>query len=144
MVFKVKKNPIFVVLTIFLLFLPALIIKDGGLVSIPVTIIPFALGLFLTYALFQSYLIIENQDLVIVYGLIKKRIPIRDIKRLSYTYNPISAPAWTFKRLNIEQSIQQLSSGNVFLSYNLVSAPKNDQSFFLEIKKKNPSVILPN
>ncbi|WP_108670883.1 PH domain-containing protein [Peribacillus acanthi] len=144
MMFAVKKNPIFVLLTIFLLFLPILIIKDGGLAAIPATIIPFALGIFLTHALFRSYFIIEEQDLVIVYGLIKKRIPIRTIKSLSYTYNPLSAPAWTFKRLNIEQHIHQLSGGKAFLTNNLVSAPKDDYSFFQELKKKNSSVTLPN
>lgn len=67
---------------------------------------------------------------MITSGPVKKRIFIRDIKRISNTKNPIAAYALSFDRLEI-----------VYGSYETeIISPKNKEQFINLVKSKNPHI----
>ncbi|MFD2923915.1 PH domain-containing protein [Halobacillus naozhouensis] len=74
---------------------------------------------------------VTDRHFRIVFGPIKKNIPLYDIKKVHYSYNPLSSPAWTFKRLEISYS-----------HYNsiLASTPKNESACRELLKEICPHV----
>ncbi|USK35235.1 PH domain-containing protein [Bacillus sp. F19] len=141
MIFQVKKNPILVAIVLFLIILPFFLLFRSE--TLPSLIIPFLLSAFLAHALIKSYFVIKNQKLMIVFGLIKKEIPIRDIKEIRYSNNPLSAPAWTLKRLEIIFAAPIGSRPNASTRFALVSLPKDENGFFKELTQQNPHLSTP-
>lgn len=141
MIFQVKRNPILVAIVLFMIILPFFLLFQSE--TLPSLIIPFMLSAFLAHALIKSYFVIENQKLIIVFGLIKKEIPIRDMKEIRYSNNPLSAPAWTLKRLEIIFAKPIGTRPNAAARFALVSLPKDETGFFREIAKINPHVKTP-
>ncbi|MGG4488250.1 PH domain-containing protein [Metabacillus idriensis] len=141
MIFQVKRNAILVAIVLFLIILPFFLLFESE--SLPTLIIPFLLSAFLAHALIKSYFVIENQKLIIVFGLIKKEIQIRDMKEIRYSNNPLSAPAWTLKRLEIIFAKPIGTRPNADTRFALVSLPKDETGFFTEITKINPHLKTP-
>ncbi|KZE69333.1 hypothetical protein AWM68_03450 [Fictibacillus phosphorivorans] len=57
--------------------------------------------LFITWLWFTTYYILDEKELVIRCGPINKRIPYREIYSAHKTWNPLSSPALSLKRINI-------------------------------------------
>ena len=49
-----------------------------------------------------THYIVRERELVIRSGFIRRSIPLASIRRVYPTRNPLSAPAWSLKRLGIE------------------------------------------
>ncbi|WP_242212677.1 PH domain-containing protein [Bacillus cereus group sp. BfR-BA-01383] len=90
--------------------------------------IPFAI-LFI-WSWFTTKYTVGEETITIRSGLVKKRIFIRDIKRISNTKNPIAAHALSFDRLEI-----------VYGSYETeIISPKDKLQFISCVKSKNPQI----
>ncbi|MFG6113549.1 PH domain-containing protein [Halobacillus sp. MO56] len=133
MKFQVKKNPFLVLLSIFLLPLGLLgVYTDpaegwtGLLIVIPIA------GLLL-WALFQSYHEVRDDAFIAHFGPIKKRIPLRDIRKVNYSYNPLSSPAWTLKRMKVTDHQHR--------SY-LLSAPKDEEALRDLLQQRCPHATI--
>ncbi|MCA1011877.1 PH domain-containing protein [Halobacillus halophilus] len=131
MKFPVKKNPILILLVLALIPLGmiGLFTEDFvegwiGLIIMIVVSIP------LLWALVRSYHEITEDSLIVTFGPIIKTIPLSDIQSVSYTYNPLSSPAWTFKRIAITQSHYKTI---------LISVPQDDEKFKKLLEAKCPS-----
>ncbi|WP_176546732.1 PH domain-containing protein [Bacillus pseudomycoides] len=61
--------------------------------------IPFVI--LLIWSWFTTGYKVENEQIIIRYGLMKKRISIKDIRKISKNQNPLAAPALSFDRLEI-------------------------------------------
>jgi hypothetical protein len=85
------------------------------------------LGVYMLYALVNSYILITDNEFISIFGFYKKPIKLSSIKSVRYTWNPISSQAWTFKRLEI-----------TFDGYNmlLLSRPKDSEQLFNLLEKK--------
>ncbi|WP_442869044.1 PH domain-containing protein [Bacillus sp. BP-3] len=81
----------------------------------------------LLWALFHSYHEITSTHLVAVFGFTKTMIPLHEITSIRYTYNLLSAPAWTFKRLEITYSNYDIA---------LISSPKDPDLFMKTMQEK--------
>ncbi|RWZ54781.1 hypothetical protein EQV77_14145 [Halobacillus fulvus] len=128
--FSVNKNPLLIVLVVSLIPIGfiGLTMEEGaegwiGLVILLLISIP------LLWALFQSYHEMTDEELIIVFGPIRKRVPFRDIKEVKYSYNPLSSPAWTMKRLEIRYSNYKSI---------LVSTPQDDLEFKKQLEARCP------
>ncbi|WP_079529083.1 PH domain-containing protein [Halobacillus hunanensis] len=130
MKFKVKKNPLLVMITLALIPIGLLGFfseeKNEAWISLLIVTI---IAIPMLWALVVSYHEVTDTHFRIVFGPIKKSIPLYDIKGIHYSYNPLSSPAWTFKRLEITYS-----------HYNsiLASTPKNESSLRDLLKEKCP------
>jgi len=139
MKFPVKKNPILIFITVAMLplsifiLVTSILLKDDLIAGIIGFIITFMLFIFLGYPIMKSYHEITETDFYAVFGWMKIKIPLADITKVSYTWNPISAPAWTFKRM-------QVSYGRY--GYDLLSIPKNEEEFFAVLKEKSPNALI--
>ncbi|MGP4077829.1 PH domain-containing protein [Halobacillus sp. K22] len=138
MKFPVKKNPILILLVLALIPLGIIGLytensAEGwlGLIIMVVIDIP------LLWALVRSYHEITEESLIMTFGPIIKTIPLSDIQSVSYTYNPLSSPAWTFKRI----AITQLHYKTI-----LISVPQDEQKFkkLLEDKCPQAKIDLPS
>ncbi|MEM5017559.1 PH domain-containing protein [Metabacillus indicus] len=141
MKFKVKRNPILVCIIVFLILFPFFLLYQGEPAA-PI-VFPFLIAAFLAHALFNSYFVIADQKLKIVFGLIRKEIFIRDMKEVHYSMNPLSSPAWTFKRLKIVYTGSFSSSRPAYSKFALVSLPKDEKRFFRELTMINPGISTP-
>ncbi|MBP0724002.1 PH domain-containing protein [Bacillus sp. RG28] len=139
MKFPVKKNPILIFITVAMLplsifiLVTGLLIKDDIVAGIIGFIITFMLFIFLGYPIKKSYHEITETDFYAVFGWMKIKIPLADITKVNYTWNPISAPAWTFKRM-------QVSYGRY--GFDLLSIPKNEEQFFTLLKERCPNAFI--
>lgn len=138
MKFPVKKNPILIFITVAMLplsifILVTSILKDDLISGIIGFIITFMLFIFLGYPIKKSYHEITETDFYAVFGWMKIKIPLADITKVHYTWNPVSAPAWTFKRI-------QVSYGRY--GFELLSIPKDEEQFFTLLKEKCPNVLI--
>ncbi|WP_416828303.1 PH domain-containing protein [Ectobacillus polymachus] len=91
--------------------------------------LPFAI--LLVWSWFKTGYKINNELLIIYYGPIKKRILIKDIKKITQTKNPLASPALSMDRLEIMY-------GSDF-GMALVS-PKDKQKFVSLLKSMNPHI----
>jgi hypothetical protein len=138
MKFPVKKNPILIFIIVAMLPLSIFILVTGilkdditsGIIGFTIA---FLIFLFLGYPIIKSYHEITETDFYAVFGWMKIKIPLADITKVSYTWNPISAPAWTFKRM-------QVSYGRYGLE--LVSIPKDEEQFFTLLKERCPNAVI--
>ena len=87
-------------------------------------IIFFIIGLFC----FPCRYTITESQLVIRSGVLTWTIDLKDIKRVTLTSNPMSAPAWSLKRIRIEY-------GSSVFKYSLVS-PKDREGFIEELNRR--------
>lgn len=130
MKFQSKKDwwayPVFLGI-IVAVFIP--LFKDQDLTSlyigVPVT------GLLL-WIWFTTYYVIERNSLVVRSAFIHKIIPVYEIKSIRRTFNPLSSPALSLDRLEI-----QYGNGKMVLI-----SPENREKFLEALKKMNPSIII--
>ncbi|MCU5656141.1 PH domain-containing protein [Bacillus mycoides] len=88
------------------------------------------LAILFSWSWFSTKYIVKEEIIMITSGQVKKRIFIRDIKRISNTKNPIAAYALSFDRLEI-----------VYGSYETeIISPKNKEQFINLVKSKNPHI----
>ncbi|MDF2606315.1 MAG: hypothetical protein K0S34_505 [Bacillales bacterium] len=138
--FEVHKNPILVVLSVLLIPLGILIVCDAHHLNGPLLpayiamILCIFIGVYMLYALVNSFVVITDDEFISVFGFYKKSIRLSTIKSVRYTWNPISSKSWTLKRLEI-----------IFNDYNmlLLSRPKDSEMLFnlLEEKCNNAKVL---
>ena len=107
-------------------FAPFLVGRDFFLLFFT---IPFAI--LLIWSWFTTGYKVEDEQIIITYGPMKKRISIKDIRKISKTKNPLAAPALSFDRIEILY-------GSDFET-ELVS-PKNKQQFISLLKSMNPQI----
>ncbi|WP_386059090.1 PH domain-containing protein [Thalassobacillus hwangdonensis] len=90
----------------------------------------FIIGLIeivMLWALIQSYHEVTEQAFITRFGPIKKAILLRDIREVTYTYNPIASPSWTFKRLKVTDKDHR---------HILTSAPKDADALRTILKER--------
>lgn len=88
------------------------------------------LAILFSWSWFSTKYIVKEEKIIITSGPVKKRIFIRDIKRISNTKNPIAAHALSVDRLEI-----------VYGSYETeLISPRNKEEFILLLKRKNPGI----
>ncbi|MBO1626044.1 PH domain-containing protein [Bacillus arachidis] len=95
--------------------------------------IPFAI--LLIWSWFTTGYTVEDEQIIIRYGLRKKRISIKDIRKISKTKNPLAAPALSFDRLEILYGSQ--------FETELIS-PRDTQRFIFLIKSIHPQIEVAN
>jgi len=93
------------------------------------------LAILLIWSWFTTGYTVENEQIIIRYGPMKKRISIKDIRKISRTKNPLAAPALSFDRLEI-------LCGSQFQA-ELVS-PKDKQQFVSLLKSIHPQIEVAN
>jgi membrane protein YdbS with pleckstrin-like domain len=100
----------------------ALMVRAGALIGLTIN----AVVILLIIVLFKTtrYFLTEH-GLEIRCGLYRQFIPWKDIRKVKYTSNPISSPAFSFKRIQIDYGIM----GSVLIS------PRTRESFMSEYKK---------
>ncbi|PEA54882.1 hypothetical protein CON64_10595 [Bacillus pseudomycoides] len=132
MKFSIQRNPLLSLLTIALCPIPFILFftekADIASTIIGITIIVPIIGMLL-WALFHSYHEITSTHLIAVFGFIKIIIPLHEITNIRYTYNLLSAPAWTFKRVEITYSNYDIA---------LISLPKDPDLFMKTMQEKCP------
>lgn len=88
------------------------------------------LAILFSWSWFSTKYIVGEEEITITSGPVKKRIFIRDIKRISNTKNPIAAHALSFDRLEI-----------LYGSYETeLISPRNKEEFILLLKRKNSGI----
>ncbi|MFF3100229.1 PH domain-containing protein [Viridibacillus arvi] len=109
-------------------FLPLAIQRDYGALFFTIP-----LALFLGWSWFTTGYRISNELLIIQSGPLKKRIPIKDIKKIMSTKNPLASFALSFDRIEISYGTDY---GMVLVS------PKNKSAFVKHLKNINPQIEL--
>ncbi|UTR10117.1 PH domain-containing protein [Evansella sp. LMS18] len=96
--------------------------------------IALPISLFVCWFWFATGYIVGDIEIILKYGPVKKSVAIQEIKKLSKTKNPMSAPALSLdRRIEIEYGR--------FADFVLVS-PEKEREFILLILKKNPGIEL--
>ncbi|WP_078596403.1 PH domain-containing protein [Evansella clarkii] len=113
---------------IFATNVPAFILGEiaGLAIALPIS-------LFICWFWFATGYIVEDKEIILKYGPVKNSVAIQEIKKLSKTKNPMSAPALSLDRIEIEYGR--------FADFVLVS-PEKEREFILLILKKNPEIEL--
>lgn len=91
-----------------------------------------ALELFCIPIALHNFVELQEDALLIVFGLIRKRIPYSEIAALSATHNPSSSLGASFDRIEI----QRRGKSAVLISV------MDKERFFAEIKKRNPVISI--
>ncbi|PFE03342.1 hypothetical protein COE15_26250 [Bacillus cereus] len=89
------------------------------------------LAILLIWSWFTTGNKVEDEQIIIRYGPMKKRISIKDIRKISRTKNPLAAPALSFDRLEILYG-SQFQGGLV--------SPKDKQQFVSLLKSIHPQI----
>jgi uncharacterized membrane protein YdbT with pleckstrin-like domain len=91
--------------------------------------------LFVLYIFTQIKYIIDNAGVLHVKAgvIVNQKVPVKDIKSVTKTYNPLSAPALSINRLEIKY-------GNNY-NYVLIS-PKERAAFINQLVLLNPNIIV--
>ncbi|WP_088014920.1 PH domain-containing protein [Gottfriedia acidiceleris] len=143
MKFKVKKNPLLVVLILSLIpiiiSVPIISIIEaditGIIISLAIFIFLIPILIVLVWALFNTYHELTETAFKSKFGFITIIIPYNEIRTVNFSNNPVSSPAWTFKRLKIEYKKYEFA---------LLSIPKHEEKFLQEIKKRCPDATILN
>ncbi|TXR99571.1 hypothetical protein DN390_12710 [Bacillus sp. SH7-1] len=88
------------------------------------------LAILFIWSWFSTKYIVGEETITIRSGFVKKRIFIRDIKRISSTKNPIAAHALSFDRLEMVYCTHQTE----------IISPKDKEQFINLVKRKNPHI----
>ncbi|RWS42163.1 hypothetical protein EKA14_17125 [Bacillus mycoides] len=88
------------------------------------------LAILFIWSWFSTKYTVGEETITIRSGLVKKRIFIRDIKRISDTKNPIAAHVVSFDRLEIVYGTHETA----------VISPKDKEQFINFVKNKNPHI----
>ncbi|MGG3560729.1 PH domain-containing protein [Neobacillus rhizosphaerae] len=85
---------------------------------------------FISWVWFGTYYEIKGKQLIVVGGPFRWKIDIMSINSIRKTLNPLSSPALSLKRLEIQYG-----------TYNtILISPKHDNKFCEMIKKINPKI----
>lgn len=131
MVFKSKVD---IWMAIIFIFIPISmiygVITEPSAVLLLVTVFIIVL---LCILFFGTKYVIEKDELIVYGGIYKKRIPIKQIRSLRPSKNPLSAPAMSIDRIEItfDPHIQVI----------LVS-PKEREQFVKKLLEINPSITI--
>lgn len=131
MVFKSKVD---IWMAIIFIFVPISMIY--GVITEPSAVLLLVTGVIivlLCILFFGTKYVIEKDELIVYGGIYKKRIPIKQIRSLRPTKNPLSAPAMSIDRIEItfDPHIQVI----------LVS-PKERELFVKKLLEINPSITV--
>lgn len=128
--FQSKKDwwtyPVFLGI-IIAVFIPLFMDKDLTSLYIGVPVAGLILWIW-----FTTYYVIEENSLVVRSAFIHKIIPVYDIQSIRRTYNPLSSPALSLDRIEI-----QYGHGKTVLI-----SPENRESFLEELVKLNHSIVI--
>jgi hypothetical protein len=94
-------------------------------------IVVAAVVFFVSWTFRSTYYVIENDTLVIRAAFLTWRVPVRDIRTVTPTHNPLSSPALSLDRLQIDY-------GNG--KFILVS-PKDKSAFIDALRAINPAIM---
>ncbi|WP_397537800.1 PH domain-containing protein [Rummeliibacillus pycnus] len=89
----------------------------------------FLLPILILWLWLTTFYLLEEDNLIIRYGPFKKIIPFESIKSIKKTMNPLSSPALSLKRLDIEYGQYQ----------NVVISPKDRDEFMEILSKRCPN-----
>lgn len=87
--------------------------------------------LFIGWLWFSTYYVLEEKEINIRCGPIKKRIPYREITSAHKTWNPLSSPALSLKRISLAYQF-----GTVLIS------PKDRDQFLALLKERCPHAAI--
>lgn len=105
--------------------------KTGGALAIFVCYLFLVLGdIFMISCTMKNYIILEDKDLTIYFGLTKKNIKYKDLVLVKATKNPLSSMALSFDRIEL-----QWEKGSALV------AVKEKAKFIDELKRRNPSIL---
>lgn len=106
---------------------------DTNIAMLLINLLVFvSVELFCIPIAFYNFVELQNETLLIAFGLIKKRIPYSDIAALSATNNPLSSLAAFFDRIEIKCKSK---------SDTLISVTDKER-FFTAMKKHNPNIMV--
>ncbi|MER2028829.1 MAG: PH domain-containing protein [Solibacillus sp.] len=131
MIFKSKVD---IWMAIIFIFVPISMIY--GVITEPSAVLLLVTAfiiVLLCILFFGTKYVIEKEELIVYGGIYKKRIPIKQIRSLRPTRNPLSAPAMSIDRIEItfDPHIQVI----------LVS-PKERELFVKKLLEINPSITV--
>ena len=131
MVFKSKVD---IWMAIIFIFVPISMIY--GVITEPSAVLLLVTAfiiVLLCILFFGTKYVIEKEELIVYGGIYKKRIPIKQIRSLRPSKNPLSAPAMSIDRIEItfDPHIQVI----------LVS-PKERELFVKKLLEINPSITV--
>lgn len=93
-------------------------------------IIPY---LIVVSFIFSSIRYTINQDYLTIHSFLGRySIPIQEIKEIKRSYNPLSAPATSLKRLEVKYGKNQFA---------LIS-PANEEEFLRRLRSINPNITI--
>jgi hypothetical protein len=106
----------------------AMLYDDEWILGLIVTTL--AIGILLIGFFTTSYKIDENGLTIINGGRAGKTISIKSIRKIEETYNPLAAPAYTIKRLEIWYGKYD----------SILIAPRKKKDFIVHLTKLNPDI----
>lgn len=124
-----------VILGVAALLIPIIVISwiDANGIALLINLLGFiAVELFCMPIVFNNYVELQEEALLIVFGFIKKRIPYSDIVALSTTDTLSASLAASFDRIEIK-----CKSG----TDTMISVMDTEQ-FFQEMKKYHPTITI--
>lgn len=124
---------VLLVLLSLLALLPALLLHDGehtmGEMAIAYSILFGSIGLVL-FLLFSMRYTLDGNHLTIKLGTrTYQRIPISDIQKIERSYNPLSSPAASLKRLYVKAK-----------NHDALISPTNESEFVRLLLEQNPDI----
>lgn len=103
--------------------------------STPKNSLPLFIGLiliiFIGWLWFKTGYTINDKELIAQSGPFRSKIPLKNIRKISHTRNPLSSPALSLDRLDIEY----------FDGFILIS-PSDKDAFLKVLKERCPSVVI--
>jgi Bacterial PH domain len=111
----------------------------------PTAVITIPLTIFIIWVVFATYYEIQGEYLKIVSGPIRYTINIHSIQSVKPTNNPLSSPALSIDRLEIQYNKTNKKGGlqsnkSVWSSGMALISPKDKQKFIEELLKVNPDI----
>lgn len=126
----------FLILMVFITFLPFIFEGEINLFSIVYTFIILLITLFVFWAIKSNCYIIKGENLILKSAFIKKIIPIKSIREIE-KYNGFLPP--TLLKLGLNHK-------GIVIRYNkyddIYISPKELSSFIKELNKINPEILI--
>ncbi|MEW4305633.1 PH domain-containing protein [Rossellomorea marisflavi] len=95
-------------------------------------VIPLALGVVNLLIWFRTGYRVDGEELVVHYGPITFKIPIRKIERVDFIKSPFVGPALSVDRMGITYSTTKF----------LTVSPRDQEGFLQALKELNPHLIV--